>query len=91
MALKENAWYDFRVNIANDTKSTVFNINYKTGSDKYQRVNHTFAYAMTGRQMGYCSTAANGMQFGLIEEVKSNEIGIAWPNDWKEALKNQLK
>lgn len=91
VALKENAWYDFRINIANDSKSTVVNLSYKTGSDKYQRISHTFAYAMPGRQMGYYSTAANGMQYGLIEEVKSTDIGISWPNDWKDALKNKLK
>ncbi len=85
--LKENAWYDFQINIANDTKATFININYKTGSDKYERVSRTFAYAMPGRQMGYHSTAANGMQYGLIEEVKSDEIGFPWPDDWKEVFK----
>lgn len=89
--LKENAWYDFQISVVNQTKTTIVNVDYKTGTDKYQRASHTFGYAMPGREVGYYSTAANGMQYGLITELKSSEMGIPWPEDWKDALKNILK
>lgn len=89
--LLENATYDFRISVINQANSTSVNIDYKTGSDKYQRVSHTFGYAMPGRKVGYYSTAANGMQFSTIEKLKSSEIGIPWPEDWKDALKQLPK
>ena len=89
--LKENAWYNFQINVFNQSNTTIVNIDYKTGSDKYQRVSHTFGYVMPGREVGYYSTAANGMQYGTIQELKSSDIGIPWPEDWKDALKQKSK
>ncbi len=89
--LQENALYNFKLNVSHQATRTIVNVLYKTGTDDYQRVSYTFAYAMSGRGVGYISTVANGMQFGLIQEIKSNEIGFPWPDDWKDALKHLLK
>lgn len=85
--LTENAWYDFEINVDNANTQTAVEVRYKTGTeDTFTSISHTFAYAMSGRQMGYISTAANGMQFGIATEIDAKKLGMLWPDNWSDLL-----
>ena len=73
--LEENAWYDFRINVMNGKNTTTVVLEYKTGSAGYQCASHIFDTAMKGRQVGYCSMAANDMPFGKIATTSTSYIG----------------
>jgi len=36
--------------------------------------------------MGYISTVANGMQFGVATEIEAKKLGVLWPDDWSDVL-----
>lgn len=73
--LEENAWYDFRINVINGKNTTTVVLEYKTGSADYERASHIFDTAMKGRQVGYCSMAANNMPFGKITTTSTAYVG----------------
>lgn len=91
LILTENETYHFQISMYHQSGSTRVYVSYKTGTSAYQRISKTLNYVLTGREVGYYSTAANSMQFGTITEVKSSETGVPWPEDWKDALKSLSK
>jgi hypothetical protein len=73
--LKENAWYDFKINVINGKKTTTVFLEYKTGSDAYKCLSHVFETSMSGRMAGYYCPVANNMQFSEIVTGATNYIG----------------
>ncbi len=84
--LTENAIYNFAVDVVNQSEKTTVHIDYNDGTKDGKRIDINLDFAMTGRKVGYQTSANNNMQFGLLSNVVSSEIGIVWPDDWAGAL-----
>jgi len=84
--LKENAVYDFEVNVVNQSNKTTVHIDYSTGAEDSKHIDANLDFATKGRKVGYYSTSNDNMQFGILSNVVSSEIGIVWPEDWSGAL-----
>lgn len=87
VTVQENTWYDFEINVDNSNTQTAIEVRYKTTQEnEYTSISHTFAYAMNGRQVGYISSVANGMEFGVATEIEPKKLGLLWSDEWSDIL-----
>lgn len=84
--LEAGVEYQFNISVVNHTDNVTVSIDYKKGTDGFKQVSRTLPIAMKGRKAGYICTIANNLEFARLVDTHLAEIGIAWPDNWSDAL-----